>query len=200
MVAPMGSMIEALIKAATEHRASDLFLGEGRLARMKVSGQLMVAGDDPIDLEEMTAFWKRCGADPEYDGDRDTSYVAHNGIRFRVNLHRHLGQLGAVLRQINTDIPDLNSLGLPAELLTGRVTAPPASSSSPAPPAPGSRPPSPPAWSGSTTTTPNISSPSRTRSNTCSNRNRACSPSARSTPTPTPSRAACAARYARRRT
>ncbi len=117
-------MIEALIEAASEHQASDLFLGEGRLARMKVNGQLMVAGDDPVDRDEMIAFWKRCGADPEYDGDRDTSYVANNGIRFRVNLHRHLGQLGAVLRQINTDIPDLRSLGLPFDLLTNWVSHP----------------------------------------------------------------------------
>ena len=118
MIAPMGSMIEALITAATEHKASDLFLSEGSIARMKVGGQLMVAGDDPVEQDDLAAFWKRCGADPEYDGDRDTSYVAHNGIRFRVNLHRHLGQLGAVLRQINTEIPDLGALGLPVELLT----------------------------------------------------------------------------------
>ena len=40
---------------------------------MKVNGQLMIAGDDPIENEDMVAFWKRCGADPEYDGDRDSS-------------------------------------------------------------------------------------------------------------------------------
>ena len=38
-----------------------------------------------------------------------------------MNLHRHTGQLGAVLRRINTEIPDLESLGLPAELLQGWV-------------------------------------------------------------------------------
>ena len=117
-------MIEALIKAAFENKASDIFLSEGSIARMKVNGQLMIAGDDPIENEDMVAFWKRCGADPEYDGDRDSSYVAHNGVRFRVNLNRHLGNLGAVLRQINTEIPDLDSLGVPVEILTKWVTAP----------------------------------------------------------------------------
>jgi len=114
----MSSMIEALIKAAYDHKASDLFLSEGNIARMKVGGELMTAGDDPVETEDIEAFWKRCGADPGYDGDRDTSYVAHNNVRFRVNLHRHLGKLGAVLRQINTEIPSLDSLGLPVELLT----------------------------------------------------------------------------------
>jgi pilus retraction protein PilT len=120
----MSSMIEALIKAAFENKASDIFLSEGSIARMKVNGQLMVAGDDPIEKDDIVSFWKRCGADPEYDGDRDSSYVAHNGVRFRVNLHRHLGKLGAVLRQINTEIPDLESLGLPVDLLTRWVMAP----------------------------------------------------------------------------
>jgi len=123
-IAAMGSMIEALLKAAQENNASDLFLAEGRESRMKVGGQLLIAGDEPLDRDEIVDFWKRCGADPEYDGDRDTSYVSHSGVRFRVNLHRHLGQLGAVLRQINTEIPDLTSLGLPVELLTGWMQAP----------------------------------------------------------------------------
>jgi twitching motility protein PilT len=117
-------MIESLIKAAFENKASDIFLSVGHVARMKVNGQLMIAGDDPIESEDMIAFWKRCGADPEYDGDRDSSYVAHNDVRFRVNLHRHLGNLGAVLRQINTEIPGIESLGLPVELLTKWVSAP----------------------------------------------------------------------------
>ncbi len=120
----MGSLIEALLDATQEHNASDLFLAEGREARMKVSGQLMVAGDDPVERDDLVDFWKRCGADPDYDGDRDTSYVSGSGVRFRVNLHRHLGQLGAVLRKINTDIPDLASLGLPADLLTAWCQAP----------------------------------------------------------------------------
>ena len=91
---------------------------------MKVNGQLMIAGDGPVEKDDIVSFWKRCGADPEYDGDRDSSYVAHNGVRFRVNLHRHLGKLGAVLRQINTEIPDLETLGLPVDLLTRWVMAP----------------------------------------------------------------------------
>ncbi len=120
----MSSIIEGLIKAAFENKASDIFLSEGSVARMKVNGQLMIAGEDPIEKDDIVSFWKRCGADPEYDGDRDSSYVAHNGVRFRVNLHRHLGKLGAVLRQINTEIPDLESLGLPVDILTRWVMAP----------------------------------------------------------------------------
>ena len=117
-------MVEALLQSAEEHGASDLFIAEEQVPRMKVGGRLLVVGEDPLAREEVVAFWKRCGADPEYDGDRDTSYVSHGGIRFRVNLHRHLGELGAVLRKINTEIPALAGLGVPVELLTGWVQAP----------------------------------------------------------------------------
>lgn len=120
----MSSLIEALIKAAFENKASDIFLSEGSVARMKVNGQLMIAGDDQIEKKDMVAFWEECGADPEHEGDRDSSYVAHNGVRFRVNLHKHLGHLGAVLRQINTEIPEIDKLGLPVDILTRWVTAP----------------------------------------------------------------------------
>ena len=50
--------------------------------------------------------------------------LPYNGVRFRVNLHKHLGHLGAVLRQINTEIPDIDKLGLPVDILTRWVTAP----------------------------------------------------------------------------
>ena len=58
----MSSLIEALIKAAFENKASDIFLSEGSVARMKVNGQLMIAGDDPIEKKDMFAFWEECGA------------------------------------------------------------------------------------------------------------------------------------------
>ena len=55
------SIIEALLDAAQEHGASDVFLAEGRETRMKVDGQLLVAGEDPLDRDELVDFWKRCG-------------------------------------------------------------------------------------------------------------------------------------------
>ena len=42
-------MIESLIKAAFENKASDIFLSAGHVARMKVNGQLMIAGDEAIE-------------------------------------------------------------------------------------------------------------------------------------------------------
>ncbi len=65
----------------------------------------------------MRSFWLECGADPATTADHDTSHVDAHGNRFRVNLYRHLGKPAAVLRHIKSRIPDLEGLGLPAELL-----------------------------------------------------------------------------------
>jgi pilus retraction protein PilT len=120
----MSDQIDSLLRSVIKHGASDLFLSENAVARTKIGGELMMLGEEPITLEELASFWRKCDADPTYDGDRDTSFVSEEGVRFRVNLHRHTGQLGAVLRRINTEIPDLESLGLPAELLQNWVKRP----------------------------------------------------------------------------
>ena len=111
--------VKSLIQSAQEHKASDLFLSEDAIPRAKIGGQIMMLGEERLSHEDLAGFWSYCGADPQYDGDRDTGYVSDEKVRFRVNLHRHTGQLGAVMRQINTEIPPMESLGLPAELLAG---------------------------------------------------------------------------------
>ena len=120
----MSSQIPSLLKSVIKHGASDLFLSEGAVARTKIGGELMMLGDAPVTLEEVSAFWKLCGGDPTYDGDRDSSFVNEDGVRFRVNLHRHTGKLGAVLRRISTEIPDMESLGLPADILIDWIKRP----------------------------------------------------------------------------
>jgi len=117
--------IESLMQSAIRHGASDLFISEGSVARTKIGGELLMLGEVPVTVEEMAELWKFCGADPTYDGDRDTSVTTADGkVRFRVNLHRHTGQLGAVMRRINTEIPAMEALGLPGDLLSDWVGRP----------------------------------------------------------------------------
>src|SRR6184192_4841231 len=69
---------------------------------------------------QLTAFWQACGANAQSDGDsdRDTGFVSRTQTRYRVNLHRTMGRLGAVLRRIKTKVPSLKTLGAPEWLLT----------------------------------------------------------------------------------
>lgn len=110
--------LDEILDAADQHRASDVFLQEGELARIKINEQIMLIGDEPLGLQQMAGLWRACGGDPSSDLDKDSALVSRSGTRFRVNLHRILGRLGAVLRRIRTDVPQLASLGAPDWLLT----------------------------------------------------------------------------------
>ncbi|MDB6133128.1 MAG: twitching motility protein [Verrucomicrobiales bacterium] len=103
---------------ALQTAASDLFLTEGLPARIKIGGVIQELSSHVMTTADLEALWRACGADPASTLDMDAAWKMPEGPRFRVNFHRHLSGLGAVMRQIRTDIPDLTVLGLPYEVLT----------------------------------------------------------------------------------
>lgn len=113
----MAITLDDILQAAEDHQASDIFLQEGEVPRMKINEQLMIFGDDPLLLPQMAGLWQACGGDTLNDTDRDSGLISRTHTRFRVNLHKVLGRMAAVLRRIRTDIPALNTLGAPDWLL-----------------------------------------------------------------------------------
>lgn len=114
----MSLTIDSILDAAEQHQASDVFLQEGELPRLKINEQIMLLGEEPMSLSQMTGLWQVCGGDIQVDNDRDSGLMSPNHVRFRVNLHRSMGRLAAVLRRIKTQVPALSSLGVPEALLT----------------------------------------------------------------------------------
>lgn len=110
--------IDEILAAADEHKASDVFLQEDEAPRLKINEQIMLYGEEPVTLGQMTGLWQVCAADPAQVNDKDSGLISHTHTRYRVNLHKVMGRLGAVLRRIRTDIPKLESLGAPEWLLT----------------------------------------------------------------------------------
>ncbi len=110
--------LDDILNAADEHKASDVFLMEGELPRMKINEQLMLFGDEPMQLNQMVGLWQACGVTPEGETDRDSGLVSTSHTRYRVNMHKALGRLGVVMRRIRTDLPVLANLGVPEWLLT----------------------------------------------------------------------------------
>ena len=114
----MPQNIDSILDAAEQQEASDVFLQEDEVPRLKVNEQITVLGDERLSLALITEFWRACGANPEGDMDRDSGFVSRTQTRYRVSLHRTMGRLGAVLRRIKTRVPSLKTLGLPEWLLT----------------------------------------------------------------------------------
>src|SRR5215813_8770568 len=116
----MTQNIDSILDAAEQQEASDVFLQEDEVPRLKVNERISLLGDEPLSLAQISAFWQSCGANAQGDGDmdRDSGFVSRTHTRYRVSLHRTMGRLGAVLRRIKTKVPGLKSLGAPEWLLT----------------------------------------------------------------------------------
>lgn len=113
-----------ILVTAKESDASDVYLREGEVPRLRVNGQIWAAGEVPLPSEQVGAFWRFCDADPDCDRDVDAGFEAPNGERYRVNLHRERDRIGAVLRRIKAEIPHLETVGAPVKLLTSWFSRP----------------------------------------------------------------------------
>src|SRR4030095_3546327 len=110
---------DSILDVAEQREASDVFLQEDEVPRLKVNEQISVFGNEPMSRAQLIAFWQACGANAEDGGvmDRDTGFVSRTKTRYRVSLHRTMGRLGAVMRRIKTKMPTLKALGAPEWLL-----------------------------------------------------------------------------------
>ncbi len=106
--------LEALCAAAIQYGASDLLLHEGRSPQFRLDGRLTPLESPPLSPEFFDALWKSCRAGDKQDFDTS---LTSSGSRFRVNLLYQLGQRACVMRRIRNDIPDLEKLGAPVDLI-----------------------------------------------------------------------------------
>lgn len=114
----MSAFLESLTALARHWGASDVFLAEGHPARLKVNGTFH-QHEQQVSTADMEELCAACGVPAATVQDRDAAWYAADGTRFRVNLHRRMGRLGAVLRQIRTQVAEMDALGLPGALLQG---------------------------------------------------------------------------------
>ena len=113
--------IDDLLKIAVEKKASDLHLTVGLPPQLRIHGTLT-----PLPLEPLTDETAQTLAYQmleerqikafEWTKELDTSYSIKGLSRFRVNLYRQRGSVAAAIRLIPFEIPEIESLGLPAVL------------------------------------------------------------------------------------
>ncbi len=111
-----------LLKIAVERHASDLHITVGRPPILRIDGELADLNYAPLDattaqelIYSLLAHQQRSAFEDDFE--LDFAYQHSQFGRFRVNLYRQKGHVGAALRVIPSVIPSLEELNLP-ELLT----------------------------------------------------------------------------------
>jgi twitching motility protein PilT len=113
------SMLERLLRAMATEGASDLHLTGGQRPRWRIDGAMHTIADIPPLGEETVlellgdALEERNRSEFEATNDTDFALSLPGVARFRVNLFRDLGGVGAVFRLIPTTILSLEQLGMP---------------------------------------------------------------------------------------
>lgn len=107
-------------------KISDLNFSVGQLPQIEINGKLTPV--QPFGMQKLTPFQTEIIAmtllqgNPEaaqrlaHNGTADLSYSLPSRARFRVNIFQQRGVYSIVMRVIPTDIPTLQSLGLPPQL------------------------------------------------------------------------------------
>jgi twitching motility protein PilT len=111
--------LERLLRAMSTEGASDLHLAAGQRPRWRIDGEIHEIADIPV-LGAETVLELLGGALPdrnreEFAATNDTDFAIElAGVaRFRVNVFRDLGGIGAVFRLIPNTILSLEQLGMP---------------------------------------------------------------------------------------
>ncbi len=115
-----GSELDRWLCALAEHSASDLHLGAGRSPTMRVSGELVILEEGPLDAEKLDVICQSIlpehrRADLADLGTADFA-LAHNGDRFRVSVFRQRGSSALVARRIPHELMSFEEIGAPEVL------------------------------------------------------------------------------------
>ncbi len=116
--------IDDLLREAQEYGASDVHISFGRPPFFRIDGKLAPVGEKPIDAQELAVMMEHLLSQNKQHGEIlktsrqvDFSYALEGGLRFRVNVFYHVGQLSAALRLIPSTIQTVNDLNLPPQIL-----------------------------------------------------------------------------------
>jgi len=110
--------LDAFLQLGREQGCSDVHLAVGMPPLLRMHGELMPVKYRNLGDEELQALIDEILTEPQRvafaaGNDVDFSYAGEGVGRFRVNLFRKLSGIGASFRVIPSEIPSLDSLGLP---------------------------------------------------------------------------------------
>lgn len=106
-----------ILRSAVKNKASDVHLSANQPPIMRIFGLLTPMETTPLDPEEIKGLIYGFLSEQQIERfekelELDTAYITDFG-RFRVNIHKEKGQLGAAFRFIPVEIKSVAELGLP---------------------------------------------------------------------------------------
>jgi twitching motility protein PilU len=113
--------MQDLLRRMVERKGSDLFITAGFPPAIKIDGEIKAQTNQPLTPEHSALLVRAIMNDrqtKEFDATRECNFaIAPPGIgRFRVSAFVQMGLTGAVLRTINSKIPTIEEMDLPAIL------------------------------------------------------------------------------------
>jgi len=108
----------AVLKKAEALKASDIHFTVARPPVLRVRGELMPYGDDPMAPEDVEQICNILMSDDnklvfQKDGEVDFSWSLPQLNRYRVNVYRQRSSCAAAMRMINSKIPTFEEIRLP---------------------------------------------------------------------------------------
>ncbi len=113
--------IHKFFRAAIKTRASDLHLKVGQPAKLRIQDELKSTTGESLTEQRLEQLSFEILTDEQKEffrkhGTVDFSYGVTEEERFRVNIFRQRGLISLVARRVNTEIPTIEQLHLPATL------------------------------------------------------------------------------------
>ncbi len=111
-------MMEALLRAAVEKRASDVHITVGVPPVLRLNGSLVRTEAAPLSVHDTRAMLEAITSPEQQDkfwqtGELDFSFAIPGLSRFRVNAFRQRGSAAIAIRVVNERIATLDELGHP---------------------------------------------------------------------------------------
>ena len=113
--------ISPILKFMLDKGGSDLFFSTGAIIHIEVEGDTLPINNQimtPGMIKEIAYSMMSADQITEFEATLECNFaISKKDVgRFRVNVFKQRGEVGMVIRHIKTDIPSVDSLGLPAVL------------------------------------------------------------------------------------
>ncbi len=117
------NQIDDLLRQLIARNGSDLHLIAGQPPRIRIYGELQPIRSEPLSQDEakdllITIMSAQMRKDFDEHDSCDFAYSLQGEARFRVNVFRHLGGIGSVMRAIPSQAKTLDELKMPPVLKT----------------------------------------------------------------------------------